>query len=159
MFHKILVPIQDAVLDRPTFDHALVLAQQAQGQMMLLHVLSPDDRTAPAMPNPVLYRYPMITDELMQGYRQHWEMAENEGLAMLKSLTETAQAAGVTPEFSQNLGDVRRVICKLARDWQADLIVIRQPNHSRLDELFLGSVSNYVVHHASCPVLTLPEHP
>ncbi len=156
MFSKILAPIQTIVTDQVVFDHALALAQQNQAGLMLLHVISPDKRDAPVIPNPTLYRYPVITDELMKDYRQRWEDVENQGLEMLKTLAEKAKAAGVEAEFSQNMGNTGRVICHMADTWEADLIVIRQPDRSKLDELFLGSISNYVLHHASCPVLAIP---
>ena len=92
----------------------------------------------------------------MQGYRKRWEEFENQGLEMLKSLAKEAQAVGVEVEFSQNIGNTGHVICDMAETWQADLLVIRQPDRSKLDELFLGSISNYVLHHAICPVLAIP---
>ncbi len=156
MFSKILAPIQTTLTDQGVFDKALALAQQNQAGLMLLHVISPDMRGTPAPPNPTLYRYPVITDELMQDYRQRWEDVENQGLEMLKTLAEKAQAAGVEAEFSQNIGNTGHVICHMADNWEADLIVIRQPDRSKLDELFLGSISNYVLHHAPCPVLAIP---
>lgn len=156
MFSKILAPIQTTATDQVVFDQALTLAQQSQAKLMLLHVISPDIRSTPALPNPTLYRYPVITDELMQDYRQRWESIENQGLEMLKTLAEKAKSAGVEAEFSQNVGNTNHVICNMADNWEADLIVIRQPDRSKLDELFLGSVSNYVLHHASCPVLAIP---
>jgi nucleotide-binding universal stress UspA family protein len=157
MFTKILAPIQTTLTDQVVFDTALALAQQNQAGLMLLHVFSPEMKTTPALPNPTLYRYPLVTDELMLNYRQRWEETENQGLAMLKSLADQAQAAGVSVEFSQNFGNIGSVICHLAESWDADLIVIRQPDRSKLDELFLGSTSNYVLHHAPCPVLAIPN--
>ncbi|MGQ9872468.1 universal stress protein [Leptodesmis sp.] len=37
----------------------------------------------------------------------------------------------------------------------ADLILIGNRGHTGLKELFLGSASNYVLHHAPCSVLTV----
>ncbi len=156
MFSKILAPIQSPMTDQVVFDQALALAQQNQAKLMLLHVIAPDTRSTPALPNPTLYRYPVITDELMQDYRQRWEDIETQGLDMLKILADKAKAAGVEAEFSQNVGNTGHVICNMVDNWEADLVVIRQPDRSKLDELFLGSVSNYVLHHASCPVLAIP---
>ncbi|MEA5469202.1 universal stress protein [Spirulina sp. 06S082] len=41
----------------------------------------------------------------------------------------------------------------MVKSWQADLIAIGRCGHSGLTELFLGSVSNYVLYHAFCSVL------
>ena len=43
----------------------------------------------------------------------------------------------------------------LAKDWNADLIIMGRRGLTGLSEMFLGSVSNYVVHHASCSVLLI----
>lgn len=156
MFTKILTPIQSTITDHVVFEKALALAKQHQARLMLLHVFSTEERNVTALPNPVLYQYPLVTDELMETYRQRWEETENHGLEMLKELADKAQAAGVTVEFSQNFGNVGRVICNLAKNWGADLIMIRQPDRSKLDELLLGGISSYVLHHAMCPVMTIP---
>lgn len=157
MFTKILTPIQDIATDQLVFEKALAIAKQHETKVMLLHVFSSDAKAQPALPSPVLYRYPMVTTELMKDYQKQWEETENQGLEMLKDLTERAQAAGITAEFSQNIGSVGNMICKMAANWGADLIVIRQPERSQLNELLLGSNSNYVLHHAPCAVLAIPR--
>lgn len=43
----------------------------------------------------------------------------------------------------------------MARSWNANIIVIGRRGHRGFTEFFLGSVSNYVMHHASCSVLTV----
>ena len=51
------------------------------------------------------------------------------------------------------------VICKLAEDESADLIVIGSRGIGTLRRTILGSVSDYCVHHAHTPVLVvLPSH-
>jgi nucleotide-binding universal stress UspA family protein len=43
----------------------------------------------------------------------------------------------------------------VARTWNADLIVIGRRGLRGLAEMFLGSVSNHVIHHAHCSVLVV----
>lgn len=155
MFKKILAPIQNLENDEVVFEQALALAKENNAGLMLLHVFAPNDPSLPGLASPVLYRYPLVTDELMKGFQGRWEETENQGLEMLKGLSDRAQAAGITPEFSQNVGSVGSVVCHLADNWGADLVVIRQPDRSKLDELLLGSVSHYILHHAPCAVLTV----
>ena len=51
------------------------------------------------------------------------------------------------------------VICKLAEDESADLIVIGSRGIGTLRRTFLGCVSDYCVRHANIPVLVvLPSH-
>ena len=46
-------------------------------------------------------------------------------------------------------------ICQRAKVWQADLIIVGSHGRTGLSELFLGSVSNYVMHHAPCSVMVI----
>ncbi|MFN6036632.1 MAG: universal stress protein, partial [Dolichospermum sp.] len=73
-------------------------------------------------------------------------------LQMLQSFTSQANTAGINTEFTQNSGNPGRMICELARTWNADLIMMGRRGRSGLAEFFLGSQSNYVLHHAPCSV-------
>lgn len=64
---------------------------------------------------------------------------------------------GINAEFKILFGDPSRVICEIAQAWNADLIIIGRRGRTGLSELFLGSVSNYVLHHAPCSVLTVQQ--
>jgi nucleotide-binding universal stress UspA family protein len=75
----------------------------------------------------------------------------------LQSLAREATNAGVRAEFQQISGSPSRTICRLASDWQANLIVIGHRGRSGLSEILLGSVSNYVLHHAPCSVMLVRE--
>lgn len=56
-------------------------------------------------------------------------------------------------------GSAGDVICWLAQDRQCDLIVIGAHGRSGLTHLLFGSVTEYVMRHAPCPVLAVREHP
>jgi nucleotide-binding universal stress UspA family protein len=71
---------------------------------------------------------------------------------MLQSFSAQANTSGINTEFTQNTGSPGRKICELATVWNADLIIIGRRGRSGLAEFFLGSVSNYVLHHAPCSV-------
>ena len=71
----------------------------------------------------------------------------------MQSLTEEATKAGVKTEFKQTVGYPGRNICELAQTWSAELILVGSRGLTGLKEMFLGSVSNYVTHHAPCSVL------
>jgi nucleotide-binding universal stress UspA family protein len=51
------------------------------------------------------------------------------------------------------------VICWLAQDQQCDLIVMGTHGRTGLAHLFLGSVAEFVLRHARCPVLTVRPRP
>ncbi|WP_390691905.1 universal stress protein [Aetokthonos hydrillicola] len=66
-----------------------------------------------------------------------------------------ADEAGVTVEIEQCSGTPGKTICDVARTWNADLIIVGRRGYSGMREIFLGSVSNYVLHHAPCSVLSI----
>ncbi|MEO1430250.1 MAG: universal stress protein [Cyanobacteria bacterium J06633_8] len=67
-------------------------------------------------------------------------------------MCEQATKLGVKTEFSQNVGEPSRMICDIARNWEADVIVIGRRGRRGISEFVMGSVSNYVFHHAHCSV-------
>ena len=71
---------------------------------------------------------------------------------MVQSKADTGKNAGFQTEFTQLRGSPGREICKLAQEWNTDLIVMGRRGHSILSELVLGSVSSYVIHRAHCSV-------
>ena len=155
MFEKILVPLDVSQMSKQVFAQALSLAKTSNASLMLLHVLSPEEENSPLpIPPNLTDIYPAIGNDLtLENWREQWEMFEHQGLEMLQSSAKEATDAGISTEYRQIPGSPGKSICKLARDWQADLIVVGRRGRSGLSELLLGSISNYVLHHAPCSVL------
>jgi nucleotide-binding universal stress UspA family protein len=156
MFQKILVALDSSEISQYIFDQALFLAKASDATLLLLSILSPVDdpylNPAFLQPEPL---YPSLQAETIDKYIKAWEELKQERLNWLRSLAQTAINQGINIELHQNVGDAARLICKVASDWQADLIIVGRRGRSGLSELFLGSVSNYVMHHAHCSVLTV----
>ncbi|MFE4104643.1 universal stress protein [Almyronema epifaneia] len=158
MFQKILVAIDRSEASKPVLAQAIALAKATNASLMLVHVLSTDEEGSPDLPvHPYASYYPIMNDTVWQSYRQQWDVYEEEMTAWLKQQAQTAIEAGVSTEFSQNSGSAGKTICDIARSWQAALIMVGSRGRSGLKELLLGSVSNYVMHHAPCSVLIV--HP
>ncbi len=156
MFHKILVAIDKSEMSQQVFDKAVSLAKATDARLMLLHVSSPFDEyyLKPGFAS-VECAYPNLYSGSVSRYMNEWEEYEREGLDWLRSLAQEAIAQGVKTEFTQNLGDPGQMICALARTWHSDVIIMGRRGRTGLSELFLGSVSNYVLHHAPCAVLVV----
>lgn len=156
MFHKILVAMDQSEICEQVFEEAVALAKATNACLLLLHALSPleDGYPTPVYPGPDSL-YPTLHDEALKNYTRQWESFERKGLELVRSHAERAIAAGLMTEFTQNTGDPGRTICQIARTWDADLIVLGRRGRSGLSEMLLGSVSNYVLHHAPCSVLTV----
>lgn len=158
MFHKIVVALDTSTSSRSVFEEAIALAKAVGANLMLLHVLSPEEEGSPdttLLYSPEYYAGLGMSQEILEMQQKQWEEFVNRGLEMLQSLTDEATAAGVRTEFTQKPGSPGRTVCEFARNGEFDLIVIGRRGRSGLAELFLGSVSNYVLHHAFCTVLVV----
>ncbi len=65
--------------------------------------------------------------------------------------------SGIEVEEKVEMGAPDKNIVKLAETWGADLIVISTHGRTGLSRMFTGSVTENVVRHALCPVLSI--HP
>ncbi len=157
MFNKILVGIDHSTISRKVFETGLSLAKITGASLMLLHVLSSEEKI---YPSPFIYygrASEPIDKSVVNVYQQHWQKLEQSGLELLQSLAEEATKAGVKTEWEQSLGYPGRNICESAQTWSADLILVGSRGLTGLKEMFLGSISNYVTHHAPCSVLIVRE--
>ncbi|MBD2666566.1 UspA domain protein [Richelia sinica FACHB-800] len=153
MFKKILIALDRSDMRQDVFKQGLALAKLTSAKLMLLHVLSPEEEGSPdVLIFPNIDYYPGWSEQSFRLYQQQWEHFQQEGLALLQTFSAQANTENVNTEFTQNSGSPGRMICELARVWQADLIVMGRRGRSGLSEILLGSVSNYVLHHASCSV-------
>jgi nucleotide-binding universal stress UspA family protein len=154
MFRKILVAFDNSLIGQQIFDEAVSLAKATGASVMFINVISPFDEY---YPNPLLTQsgmsYPVVSVEVFNSYLEQWKELKQESSNFLKSFCDRAQALGVKTEWTQSFGDPGRAICDIARNYEADLIVLGRRGRKGLSEFFLGSVSNYVLHHAPCSVL------
>ncbi|WP_414752882.1 universal stress protein [Anabaena sp. CCY 9910] len=156
MFNKILVAVENTEMGKQVFERGLSLATATNAELLLLHVISPFDEdylTAGEMETQSSYGTSQVHS--VEYYVGKWNALKQEGIDFLTLFTNQVIAQGVTADFTQELGDPSRLICEIARSWNADLIVLGRRGLHGLSEFFLGSVSNYVLHHAPCSVLTV----
>ncbi|WP_299404963.1 universal stress protein [Acaryochloris sp. IP29b_bin.148] len=159
MFHRIVVALDHSEAAISVFDQALDLAGMTQANLMLLHVLSIDDQDAPDTPTPFpsMYYYPGLSATSIKVYQQQWEKYTQTAQDILQAQADEAKLAGISVEFTQKQGSPGETICEVAKEWQADLILLGSRGRAGLSEWLLGSVSNYVMHHAPCSVLVSRE--
>jgi nucleotide-binding universal stress UspA family protein len=155
MFSKILVALDQGDTCPTLFQHAVTLAQATGAELMVFSVLEPESDGRFVTPAYYGYGYPLPLGVDKNIWLELYREAEAKGLEILQGFADQATAAGVPTEFTQNIGSPGRAICTLAKTWAADLIVVGSHGRKGLSELFLGSVSNYVMHHAPCSVLVV----
>ena len=155
MYTKILVAMDMSPMSKAVCAEALALAKVEHAQLLLLHVLSGEEDNSPlVIPADITEIYPTVGNDLtLETWRDNWQQFENQGLELLETRRQEADSQGVTVSIKQVTGSPGKTICQVARDSQADLIVIGRRGRSGLSELILGSVSNFVLHHAYCSVL------
>ena len=157
MFNKILIAIDGSTTSRKVFEAGLSLGKTTGASLMLLHVLSSEEKDNPG---PFIYsdlKYNPNVEPILEAYREQWQKYEQQGREFLQSLTNEATKAGVKTEFKQTVGYSGRNICELAQTWSAELILVGSRGLTGLKEMLLGSVSNYVTHHAPCSVLIVRQ--
>jgi nucleotide-binding universal stress UspA family protein len=108
-----------------------------------------------------VHSHPSSPSELFGALDGTW--IEEEMQILREKLAEQAQRTGLTalPGFGPGqlyptLGSTDEEIVKLARQVQADLIVLGAVEGHALRRMLLGSTADGVIRHAPCPVLVVP---
>lgn len=155
-YQQILIAVDRSEPSQKAFEQGMAIAKAFQAKLHLIHVIAPLQEEFQDLSSLTLsggYYPPAIEQSL----DKRWEILEQEGLQLLRSLTAIATAHGISTEFTQILGQPEQKICEFAHSLNADLIVIGSHGRSGLSELFLGSVSNYVSHNVPCAVLIVHQ--
>ena len=159
MLQKILIATGDSPESAEIFQSGLTLAEKYGAQISLLHVLNLFQTGFEALGNSSIGgTYPMMNDLIIQQYQKELQDREQQGMKRLEAYALEARARNIQVEIFQNLGDAGHTICETAKNCSADVIVMGRNQKSMLSEIFLGSTSNYVLHHAACSVLVI-QHP
>jgi nucleotide-binding universal stress UspA family protein len=100
---------------------------------------------------------PAITEEEAE---EDFERATAAGTIALERTVAAAEDAGTArPGVETQLvpadADAGHTIVEVANNMHADLVVVGSSGKRLFKRLFTGSVSDYVVHHAPCPVLVV----
>jgi nucleotide-binding universal stress UspA family protein len=153
-FQKILVALDRAFQTSLVFEIALEQAQARAGALMIAHILraETDVQTAPFLGLGTIADVDMY-GTLKQLQRERIQHDIQKAKEWLQPYVDQAIAANVPTEMDCRAGEPGVAICETARNWGADLIVMGRRGHQGLKEVVLGSVSNYVLHHAPCSVL------
>ena len=137
MFKKILVPLDQSSLAEQAPGTAAAIARAAHGEvgLVLAHEMAP---------------YEGFLDS-------SWRDSETpeESLYIRSMVAEVANGASVTVNGCVETGRAVDVICKRARETDADLIVMTSHGRTGLNRMWLGSVADGVVREATVPVLML----
>jgi nucleotide-binding universal stress UspA family protein len=139
---SILVPLDFSAPSRKTLDYAVAFARQFKAKLTLLHVVEPV-----ATPDFAAFPLTMDDDESMA--------------ASKKQLEKVMKAARIPPGLVDKIlvrfGRSFHEITEAARTRKVDLIIISTHGYTGLKHALLGSTTERVVRHASCPVLVMRQ--
>jgi nucleotide-binding universal stress UspA family protein len=139
-YAKILVPTDGSNSAFLAGKHAVYLAKILGASVLALNVVDSDL----AFHSGLHY-----ADEVAQ--------LEKSGIEATARIKKLCEEAGVPAEEIMAKGSPAPVILEVARDRQADLIVMGTVGMSAVERVLLGSVSDKVSRHANCPVLLVRE--
>jgi nucleotide-binding universal stress UspA family protein len=147
--------IDDSQLSNANLPKSLDVAKIHQAELMLFRCIPTEDLEVIAS---VPYELGLAVEEIDYNYREQQNRIDEltkESLEKLKAECEAATNHSISIEYQYTIGEPGHCICEMAQEWQASLIIVGRRGHSGLVEAFVGSVSNYVVHHAPCDVLVI----
>ena len=155
MFKKILVALDRSSEASTVFDFALSIAQPEKTELLLMHFIDWQMQdVSPWVGIATLYDVD-ISGDRYNWTRQSLEREIEISNDWLKSKAQKARRSGINCKYECHVGNCNLGIGDRAKDWGADLIVMGRRGRSNISEMFLGSVSNYTIHHAPCSVMVV----
>ena len=144
-FPKILVPIDFSDCSMKGLAYAKALARQFRSKLILL--------------NSVAIQYWMTNDEYTR-YDLPLLTQQSEKVAreQMHNLVQELQKEKLEVTSSVEIGHAGQQICAAAEEKRVDVIVTSTHGATGLKHVLLGSTAEYVVRHATCPVLVVPSH-
>jgi nucleotide-binding universal stress UspA family protein len=134
MFERVLVAVDGSPKSERTIEIALDLARRYGSTVTVVHVREYERYEG----DDVDLGPPVPADQLVQEVLDRFQKEGVEARGEIRRVS-----AGDTPEQ----------IVEVAKQSQADLIVMGSRGMTEWKSLLLGGVANKVVHHATCPVL------
>ena len=147
VFHRIVCAIDFSECSLHALDYATSLAQQADAQLTVVHVIE----LPPDIPRE-------LHETVLAGprsLREYLALAEEEGRARLTAAISDRVRASVTTDTVLAEGKPYREILRVAAEHRADLLVVGVHGRGAIDRMLFGSTTQHLVRQASCPVLTL----
>ncbi|CAA6665559.1 unnamed protein product [Spirodela intermedia] len=138
-----------SISSRTAFEWAVekVVRSNTRGFVLLfLHVQVPDEDGFDDMDS--IYASP-------DDFKRMSEREKTRGLHLLEFFVERCNQIGLPCEAWVKKGDPKEVICSEVKRVQPDLLVVGCRGLGPFQRVFVGTVSEFCVKHADCPVVTI----
>ncbi len=156
MIRKIVVGLDRSTLSLNVLESAIAFAQNCDAELKLVHVLVDSEPGAPQFSGyfggPL---YPSLSVTVVESYQTAWNQFVEHAQSSLNQQISTACQSGVVATGTLLYGSPGAKLCEIAQTWDADLVIVGNRGRLGISELLMGSVSNYVLHHAPCSVLVV----
>jgi nucleotide-binding universal stress UspA family protein len=157
MFEKILVPLDGSDHSFKALDVAIQIAKRFAGKITLVHVyrvgatvdVNYEASHEPGLPGTGV---PVMTASEVSKLDRY---ASETGNSILSEGKRRVNAEKVEAETALREGHVVEEISRVAEEGKFSLIVIGARGISHVRGMFLGSVTESLMHHASCPILVV----
>ena len=146
MFKTIVVAVDGSECSRKAVTAACDIAASDAAKVIIVHAPQAET-TAFVVGGPVGYH------ELLTA-PSHAEL-EKTGNKIIAEAADLAAKKGCEAETDMHIGDPVRQVLKIAKDNNADLIVMGRRGLGSVASLFLGSTSQKIQHHAECACFTV----
>lgn len=140
---KILIVADDSISSQKAIRYGFRMAGELGARVMLLSVIEPEE----AAGNPDAGIFP---DDALLTASKHAELFLN---AM-----KTEYGGSVDTEMATPVGEIQKMVVETAKKWGAGLIVAGTHGRTGISRLFLGSISESIIHHSPIPVCVVPLH-
>jgi len=140
---KILAPIDRSKYKEKIIAYAISLGKAWGAEITVIHVIDPG-RGVPG-------------GRVKEKEQQREEEAKTPAEDLLNEVDLQAKKEGINikKEVVEESDTVGKAIIDYAKKNNIDVIVIGTTGMSAVEEIFLGSVANNVIHHAHCPVFAI----
>jgi nucleotide-binding universal stress UspA family protein len=139
---KILLAIDQSRCSQAALQAVVDQYRPRETEVLVLHVLLPVESIVP----------PDLSLESLPDWGKFRARQLRAARRLVGKAKETLSNAGFRAESEVAEGNPRAEIVDRASEWNADLIVIGSHGLTGFSRLLLGSVSEYVVRHATCSV-------
>ena len=143
-FRKILVPVDFSDCSMKGLEYAKKLAREFRAKLILLHSIALQYYVA--SDEYARYDLPLLLEQIDEAAKQQ-----------MRDLVQQTNWNGVEVETSIEISHAGQQICAEATERNAGLIAILTHGRTGFKHVLLGSTAEYVVRHASCPVLVVPS--
>ncbi len=147
LIRKIILATDFSEASQNAVRHAVWLAKSLHAELKILHVFEPSGWV---VPSPYYF-----TPGFEQWVDASLEKTRQKGKESLQGLAESLDMQ-VETIFAE--GRTGKEIVKIAAEHRADLLILGTHGYTGWNHLTIGSIAEFVVRHASCPVLTVKSH-